>query len=47
MQWPSMTMGFAVRDKAQLVRLKPGDVVNFEMRREPDRDGTYVIESIR
>jgi Cu(I)/Ag(I) efflux system membrane fusion protein len=47
LQWPSMTMEFAVRDKAQAAALKPGARVEFEMRREPDKDGTYLIEAIR
>lgn len=47
MQWPRMQMGFTVRDKAQLSSLKPGAMVEFEMRAEPDKDGGYVIEKIR
>jgi len=47
MQWPAMKMGFMVPDKQQLAALKPGDVVQFELRPQPDQDGNYVIESIR
>jgi Cu(I)/Ag(I) efflux system membrane fusion protein len=46
LQWPRMTMGFAVRDKAQLSGLKQGDAVQFELHAEPDQDGSYVIERI-
>ncbi|MFY9326813.1 MAG: copper-binding protein [Georgfuchsia sp.] len=30
LQWPAMTMFFAVADKSQLAVLKPGDQVKFE-----------------
>ena len=46
LQWPSMTMGFAVRDRSQLEALKPGDRVEFELQAKPDADGNYVIERI-
>jgi Cu(I)/Ag(I) efflux system membrane fusion protein len=46
LQWPAMSMEFAVRDKSQLAALKPGDRVQFVLRREPDPDGNYVIERI-
>ena len=46
LQWPSMTMGFAVRDKGQLEALEPGDRVEFELQPKPDADGNYVIERI-
>jgi membrane fusion protein, copper/silver efflux system len=46
MQWPRMTMGFIVEDKAQLAKLKPGDAVEFELRAKPDADGSYVISRI-
>ena len=46
MQWPRMTMGFTVEDKAQLAKLKPGDAVEFELRSKPDADGSYVISRI-
>ena len=29
MNWPSMTMGFKVKDKAMLDKVKPGDQVEF------------------
>ena len=46
MQWPRMTMGFLVEDKARLAKLKKGDVVEFELRAKPDADGNYVISRI-
>ena len=46
MQWPRMTMGFMVEDKAQLAKLKKGDAVQFELRAKPDADGHYVISRI-
>jgi len=47
MQWPAMKMGFMVADRQQLAALNPGDVVQFELRPQPDQDGNYVIENIR
>jgi Cu(I)/Ag(I) efflux system membrane fusion protein len=46
MQWPRMTMGFVVEDKAQLARIRNGDSVEFELRAEPDADGNYVLSRI-
>jgi len=46
LQWPRMTMGFMVENKAQLAKLKKGDVVDFELRAKPDADGSYVISRI-
>lgn len=46
LQWPGMTMGFAVEDRKQLVKLKKGDAVEFELRAKPDKDGHYVISRI-
>ena len=46
MQWPAMHMGFVVEDRAQLSDLKPGDVVEFEVRPKPDKDGHYVVPKI-
>lgn len=46
LQWPAMRMDFAIEDKAQLSGLKPGDAVEFELRREPDKDGNYLISQI-
>jgi membrane fusion protein, copper/silver efflux system len=46
LQWPRMTMGFMVENKAQLAKLKKGDVVEFELRAQPDADGSYVISRI-
>jgi Cu(I)/Ag(I) efflux system membrane fusion protein len=47
LKWPAMTMEFALRDKALLGGLKPGDRVEFELRSEPSKEGDYVIESLR
>jgi len=47
MQWPAMTMGFAVKDKGALAGVKPGDTVEFELRRQPDSDGRYLIDKLR
>lgn len=41
--WPSMTMGFDVKDAQQLKALKPGDQVEFELKAQGDE---YVIEHI-
>jgi len=46
MNWPAMKMGFAVSDKAALAKVKPGDQVEFTVRKEPNKDGDYVIDSI-
>jgi Cu(I)/Ag(I) efflux system membrane fusion protein len=46
LQWPRMTMGFPVEDQAQLARLKKGDTVEFELRAQPQPDGSYVISRI-
>jgi membrane fusion protein, copper/silver efflux system len=46
MQWPAMSMGFIVEDKAQLSSLKKGDVVEFEVRPRPDKDGNYLVPKI-
>jgi Cu(I)/Ag(I) efflux system membrane fusion protein len=46
LKWPSMTMEFAVGDKAALAKLKKGDAVEFEMRAEPDKEGDYTIDRL-
>jgi Cu(I)/Ag(I) efflux system membrane fusion protein len=46
MQWPAMSMGFVVEDKAQLSALKKGDAVEFEVRPKPDKDGNYLLPKI-
>ncbi|MFN0305258.1 MAG: efflux RND transporter periplasmic adaptor subunit [Burkholderiales bacterium] len=45
-KWPAMTMGFRVADDKALAGLKKGDIVDFEMQGEPDKDGNYVIVRI-
>jgi Cu(I)/Ag(I) efflux system membrane fusion protein len=46
MKWPSMTMGFAVENKAELRGLKAGDAVEFAVRPKPNRDGDFVLARI-
>ncbi|PPC93676.1 MAG: efflux transporter periplasmic adaptor subunit [Methylotenera sp.] len=48
--WPSMTMGFKVKDSKQLSQLKAGDEVKFDLKAEaqekPDMPAQYMIEHI-
>ncbi|MBU6502815.1 MAG: copper-binding protein [Burkholderiales bacterium] len=44
LNWPPMTMGFRVRDKALLTGLKEGQKVDFEIAQEGD---DYVVTKIR
>ncbi len=48
--WPSMTMGFKVKDNKQLSNLKAGDEVEFDLTADeptnPDLPAQYVIERI-
>ncbi len=48
--WPSMTMGFKVKDGKQLSKLKAGDEVDFDLKAEasekPDMPAQYTIEHI-
>jgi len=48
--WPSMTMGFKVKDSNQLMQLKAGDEVNFALKAEAsanrDMPAQYMIERI-
>lgn len=46
MKWPAMRMGFLVTDKSTLGTLKPGDVVEFSVRAQPDGNGDYIIDRI-
>ena len=46
LKWPKMTMEFAVEDPSALGRFKRGDLVEFEVRGEPDKDGEYVLHRI-
>jgi Cu(I)/Ag(I) efflux system membrane fusion protein len=46
LKWPRMTMEFVVGDKAALAGLKRGDVVEFELRGEADKDGDFRIEKL-
>lgn len=47
LNWPAMTMGFRVEDKALLQGFKPGEHITFEMRGEPNKDGDYIITRIQ
>ncbi|WP_114968889.1 copper-binding protein [Rhodoferax ferrireducens] len=44
MNWPPMTMGFKVKDKALLAKLKEGQKVAFEFVQEGD---DYVVTQIK
>jgi Cu(I)/Ag(I) efflux system membrane fusion protein len=46
-KWPRMTMEFLVEDRVSLGKLKKGDAVEFDMRREPSKDGDYTLPVIR
>jgi Cu(I)/Ag(I) efflux system membrane fusion protein len=43
LKWPRMTMEFAVEDATSLAHFKRGDLVDFEMRGEPNKEGDYVV----
>ena len=49
--WPSMTMGFKVKDGKQLSKLKAGDEVEFDLKEEvpskPDMPAQYGIERLK
>jgi len=45
--WPAMKMGFMVVDPKALEGLAAGDMVEFEIRGEADKDGNYIVERIR
>jgi Cu(I)/Ag(I) efflux system membrane fusion protein len=48
--WPSMTMGFKVKDSNQLKKLKAGDQVEFDLKAEasdkPDMPAQYMIDRV-
>ncbi len=48
--WPSMTMGFKVKEMGQLKKLKAGDEVEFDLKAEasdkPDMPAQYMIERV-
>ena len=48
--WPSMTMGFKVKDSTQLTKLNADDEVTFDLKAEapekPDMPAHYMIERI-
>lgn len=48
--WPSMTMGFKVKDSQQLSKLKPGDAVEFDLKAEasdqPNMPAQYMIDRL-
>jgi Cu(I)/Ag(I) efflux system membrane fusion protein len=47
LQWPRMSMAFHAEDKAQLSSIKPGDRVDFELYGKPNKDGDFILRSIR
>ena len=47
LKWPAMTMGFQAEDKGQLRDLEEGDRVEFELNPTPNKDGEFVLHSIR
>jgi len=47
LQWPAMSMGFQAEDKGQLASIKPGDRVEFEVYAKPNKDGDFLLRSIR
>ena len=47
LQWPAMSMGFAVKDRADLAKVKPGDTVAFELSPKPNTDGEYTIHKLQ
>lgn len=44
LNWPAMTMGFAVKDKAMLDQLKVGDKVTVELTQQGSK---YVISAVK
>jgi Cu(I)/Ag(I) efflux system membrane fusion protein len=46
LQWPAMTMGFALLDATQAAHLQPGDAVEFDLRGEPSASHAYEIVRI-
>jgi Cu(I)/Ag(I) efflux system periplasmic protein CusF len=44
LNWPAMTMGFKLKDKALLAKLKEGQKVDFEFMQE---GGDYVVTSVK
>jgi Cu(I)/Ag(I) efflux system membrane fusion protein len=46
LKWPKMTMEFAVEDAGALAHFKRGDLVEFEVRGEPNKDGDYVLHRL-
>ena len=47
LQWPRMSMGFQAEDKRQLSSIKQGDRVEFELNPKPNKDGDYVLHTVR
>ena len=47
LQWPAMSMGFHVEKKSELLGLKEGERVEFELKASPGKDGEFVVHSIR
>lgn len=47
LQWPAMSMGFQAEEKSELAPLKEGDRVEFELNPKPNKDGEFLLHSIR
>jgi membrane fusion protein, copper/silver efflux system len=47
LKWPAMQMEFVVADPALLAGVKAGSDVEFELRAAQNRDGNWVIETLR
>ena len=47
LQWPRMSMGFQAEDRNQLSSIKQGDRVEFELNPKQNKDGDYVLHSVR
>lgn len=46
LKWPKMTMEFVVGEPGALAHFKRGDLVEFEVRGEPNKDGDYVLQRL-
>jgi membrane fusion protein, copper/silver efflux system len=47
LQWPAMSMGFQAEDKRQLSGLRAGERVEFELNPQPNKEGEFLLHSIR
>lgn len=44
LEWPAMTMGFKIKDKSQLAKLRKGDKVEFTLEQS---GAEYLISDIK